>query len=83
MPSFNRTCIKLKGRAKERYQAFFCTSQGLVYTITIFNGGQLFLTNSKTHSSFLSLTIYSEQFTQFTQFEIGSVTHNPWAFPYS
>ena len=56
--------------------------QSLAYTITKFNGGHFFLTNSntKTHSSFISLTTYS---VQFIQFDNGSVTHDPGTFCYS
>ena len=84
MPSFNRASIKLKGSAKECYKVLFCIfpSQVLVYTLTKFNESHFSLTNSntKTHSSFTSLTIYS---VQLIQSETGSVTQDPFTFSYS
>ena len=62
-----------------KFVFFSFASEGLVYTIINFDGSHFFLTNSntKTHSSFVLLIIYS---VQFTQFEIGSVTHDPCTF---
>ena len=84
MPSFNCASIKLKESAKKCYKDlfWFFASQGLVYTITKSNGGHFSLTNSntKTHPSFISLTIYS---VQFTQSKTGSVSHDPFTFSYS
>lgn len=58
-------------------------TQGLVYNIIKLNGGHVFHKNSntKTHPSFISLTIYYS--VRFTQFEIGLLTHDSCTFSYS